>query len=421
VLALTLADAVTRGLRYNLGVIGGDVAERRAAAARLAQLSTLLPSLTGRVVESSQQINLKAFGFSNFPGIAPIVGPFQVFDARASLSQAVLDLTALSNWRASKEAARSAALASRDARDAVVLAVVNLYLQATTGASRIQSAQARVATADAEYKQAVTMRTAGTVAGIDVLRAQVQLRSEEQRLIAFRNDFDRQKLDVARAVGLPLGQQFTLSSSIGFTDRPLLSLDEALRQASENRPDYQAAVAAERAAEWQRRSAAAERMPTVYFNGDYGTIGPSVRDNHGTYTAAVGLQFPIFEGGRIRAAIEEADANLAERRAETADLRGRIDYDVRTAFLNFNSAREQVRVAEDGSKLAAQQLVQARDRFAAGVANNLEVVQAQQAVALAEENLIDSLYLYNLSRAAIGRSVGRAQEIPSTFLGVATP
>ena len=159
-------------------------------------------------------------------------------------------------------------------------------------------------------------------------------------------------------------------------------------------------------------------MPTLYFTGDYGTIGPNVRDNHGTYTAAIGLQFPIFEGGRTRAEIEQADAILTQRRAETADLRGRIDYEVRTSFLNLNSAREQVEVAQSARKLAAEQLVQARDRFAAGVANNLEVVQAQQAVATAEENFISSLYAYNLSKATIGRSIGRAQYIPSEFLGL---
>jgi outer membrane protein TolC len=140
-------------------------------------------------------------------------------------------------------------------------------------------------------------------------------------------------------------------------------------------------------------------------------------DTHGTYTAALGLQFPIFEGGRIRAASEEADALLSERRAESADLRGRIDYEVRTAFLNYNASRDRVEVAQEAQRLAAQQLTQARDRFAAGVANNLEVVQAQQAVATAEENFISSLYDYNLSRAAIGRSIGRAQTTPTDFLG----
>jgi outer membrane protein TolC len=402
-------------------VVSGEFGVRRATAARLTELSNLLPTLTGRVVESSQQVNLKAFGFGNFPGIPSIVGPFQVFDARAALTQAVLDISAVSNWRGSREAVKSAELTSRNVRDSVVLAVVNLYLQAVTGRARIESAESQVATADAAYRQALNMKTAGVVAGIDVLRAQVQLQSEQQRVIALRNEFEREKLDLARAIGLPLGQQFSLTTDVGYGPGPSIALDEALRRSFENRPDYQAALSAQRAAEWQKRAATSSRLPAVYFNGDYGTIGPTVRDNHGTYTAAVGLQFPIFEGGRIRAAIEQADVALAERTAEAADLRGRIDYEVRTSFLNLNAAREQVEVAQSARKLAAEQLVQARDRFAAGVANNLEVVQAQQAVAVAEENFINSLYGYNLSKASIGRSIGMAQNIPSEFLGVSTP
>ena len=383
ILPLTLTDAVTRGLRYNLGSITGQLTSRRVNAARLAELSNLLPNLTGHVVESSQQINLKAFGFGAFPGISSIVGPFQVLDVRASLTQAILDISALDTWRGAREATRAAELTNRNLRDSVVLAVVDLYLRALTSRARTESAKAQLATAEAEYRQALNMKAAGVIAGIDVLRSQVQLQAEQQRNIAVGNEFQREKLDLSRAIGLALGQEFSLTD-IGYLPAPPSSLDDAIRRSYESRPDYQAAVAAESAAEWQKRAASGARFPTLYFTGDYGTIGPNVRDNHGTYTAAIGLQFPIFEGGRTRAEIEQADAILTQRRAETADLRGRIDYEVRTSFLNLNSAREQVEVAQSARKLAAEQLVQARDRFAAGVANNLEVVQAQQAVATAE-------------------------------------
>ncbi len=417
-LDLSLPDAVQRGLRYNLGVITGGLGERRAAAARLTQLSNLLPTLTGRVVESSQQVNLQAFGFGGFPGVPTIVGPFQVFDVRAALTQAVLDISALSNWRSARESVRSAQEANRNVRDLVVLSVVNLYLQAITGRARVEAVQAQIATAEAEYRQATNLKSAGVVAGIDVLRAQVQLQAEQQRGIALRNEFEREKLDLARAIGLPPGQSLALSTDIPYTPEPGLALEDAIRRGFERRPDYQASLSAERAAEWQQRAAKSARLPAVYFTGDYGTIGPSVRENHSTYTAALGVQFPIFEGGRIRAAIEQAQVNSEERHAETSDLRGRIEYEIRTAFLNLRAAREQVDVAQSARKLAAEQLVQARDRFAAGVANNLEVVQAQQAVALAEESYISSLYAFNLAKASLGRSVGSAQSIPSEFLGV---
>lgn len=421
VLDLTLSDAVARGLKYNFGAVSGELSTRRATAARLAELSNLLPNLNGRIVYSSQQVNLKAFGFGGFPGIPAIVGPFEVLDVRAALNQAIVDIRAWSNWKASREAVRSAELTNRSIRDSIVLVVVNLYLGALAGRARITSAEAQVATAQAEFRQASNMKEAGTVAGIDVLRAQVQLRAEEQRVIALRNDFERQKLDLARAIGLHEGQQFTLATAIPTAGPTMPELEDALRQARDTRPDYQASLATEKSAEWQRRAATSARIPALYFSGDFGTIGPSVRDTHATYAAAVGLQFPIFEGGRIRAAIERSSAELAERRAETADFRGRIDYQVRTAFLNVNAARERVAVAEEARRLAGEQLVQARDRFAAGVTNNLEVVQSQQAVAVAEENYIESLYVWNLSRAAVGYAVGRAQQIPGEFLGVTTP
>jgi outer membrane protein TolC len=415
---LTLPEAVNRALRYNLGTIVADVATRRATAARLAELSALLPNATGRSTVSSQQVNLKAFGFGGFPGIPSIVGPFQVFDLRAALSQAVLDLRALNGWRASRETAVSAEWSGRNARDLVTLAVVNLYLQAVTGAARVRSEEAQLATAEAEHKQALNLKAAGTVAGIDVLRAQVQLQAEQQRGIALRNELEREKLDLARAIGLPAGQQFSLATEILDAPAPTVTLEQALGESLQARADYRAASAAERAAEFQRRSATSARLPALYFNGDYGTIGPSLRDNHGTYTAALGVQIPIFEGGRIRAGIEEADAVLEQRRAETADLRGRIDYEVRVAFLDLNAARERVGVARSARQLAGQQLTQARDRFAAGVANNLEVVQAQEAVAQAEENYIGALYAFNLAKASLGRATGRAERIVTDYLGV---
>jgi outer membrane protein TolC len=420
-LPLTLSDAIDRGLRNNLGVVLGDLGTRRATATRLAELASLLPSLTASVSEASQQINLQSLGFRGFAGVPPIIGPFQVFDARAFLSQAVLDWSALSSWRGSKESVNAATLAARNVRDAVVLAVVNLYLQAVAGGARVDAAAARVATAEAEYKQAANMKSAGVVAGIDVLRAQVQMQSEQQNLIALRNDVERYKLDLSRAIGLPPGQQFSLATQVPFTPAPALELQDALRSAYENRSDYLASEALARAAEWRKRAAESKRLPALYFNGNYGTIGPSMIQNHGTYTAALALQFPIFDSGRIRARIEEADAALEEQRADEASLRGRIDYEVRTALLDLNAAREQVTVAESAQKLAGEQLVQARDRFAAGVANNLEVVQAQQAVATAQENLIRSLYAWNLARAALLRASGMTSRIASDLAGGGKP
>jgi outer membrane protein TolC len=348
------------------------------------------------------------------------VGPFEVFDARAALSKAVFDLSAISAYRSAGESERASRFSLEGVRDAVVLAVIELYLRGTAAAARVETASAQLRTADAAYRQAVNQKEAGVVAGIDVLRAQVQQQAQQQRLIALRNEEQRSLLDLARAIGLPLEQSFRLSDRVPFAPGPDLQLAAALKRAYDGRSDYQAALAAERAALLERRAAESQRYPAVYASGNYGTIGPSVTDSHGTYTATVGVQFPIFEGGRIRADVMRADAVVHQRQAEAADLRGRIEYEVRNAFRDLESAREQVDVAQSTVKLAAETLTQAQDRFQAGVANNLEVVQAQEAVTTSNENLISSLYVYNVAKASLARAVGEIRTAYPKYLGLSS-
>jgi outer membrane protein TolC len=417
VLALSLKEAIDRGLKYNLALITGEQSTRLAEAARLTALSALLPDLTARTSGTSQQVNLKALGFRGFPGIPLIVGPFRVFDVRAYLTQAIFDFSAISAHRSEAENVKAARFAYQNARDAVVLAVVNLYLQAITGTARIESATAQVATANAAFKQADDLRKVGVAAGIDVLRSQVELQREQQQLIFDLSEFEKEKLNLARAIGLPLGQQFRLSDRIPYGPAPALTVDSALKEAYGARPDYQSALAAERAAELQKRSAQAERYPSIHFDGNYGAIGRGPNDAHGTYTAAVDVRVPLFDGGRIRADVLRADAEIEQRRAETGDLRGRIDYEVRTAFLDLTSGSDQVAVAQSAVQLANEQVRHATDRFQAGVANSLEVVQAQQALATANENYTSALFAYNLAKASIARAIGMAEKRSAEFLG----
>ena len=419
-LPLSLAEAIDRGLRYNLGTILADQGARATRGARLIALSKLLPNVTTRTAESSQQLSLAAFGFPGLPGIAPILGPFGLSDARARLSQSIFDFRSIQSTRAASEDAKAADYSSLDARDVVVLAVTNLYLQSLAGASRVDAARAQVATAEAVYKQAVDFKQNGLAPAIDVLRAQVKLQEQRQRLIFFRNEFEKLELGLGRAIGLPDGQLLRLTDAAAFAPMPpSLTLEEARARAMGSRRDYQSALARMHAAELARKAAQAGRLPSLDFSGDYGTIGPSLANSHGTYTAAIGLNIPIFQGGRVRGEVLEADALLEQRRAQLADLRGQIAFEVRTAFLDLNAAGDQVQVARGAVDLAQQQLTQAQDRFAAGVTNNLETIQAQEAVATAAENYISSLYAYNAAKAALGRSMGGAEKtIPSLLEGV---
>ena len=201
----------------------------------------------------------------------------------------------------------------------------------------MDAAQAQAATAEAVYRQAVDFREAGVVPAIDVLRAQVELRTQQQRLIFFRNELEKEKLRLARAIGLPDGQPFRLTDSVPFTAAPPLAVDEAIARAYVSRMDYQSATARLRAAELGRYAAEAGRLPSLAFDGNYGTIGPSLANSHGTYTAAVSLNIPVFQGGRVRGEVLEADAALEQQRAQLEDLRGRIAFEVRTAFLDMTA------------------------------------------------------------------------------------
>jgi outer membrane protein TolC len=327
-----------------------------------------------------------------------------------------LNLRAIRENRAAGQEEKASNYSNLDARDTVVLVVTGLYLESVAGASRVDAAQAQAATAEAVYKQAVDFREAGVVPAIDVLRAQVELRAQQQRLIFFRNEIEKEKLRLARAIGLPDGQPFRLTDSVPFAAAPPLSVDEAIARAYSSRMDYQSAAARLRAAELGRNAAEAGRLPSVAFNGNYGTIGPSLANSHGTFTAAVSLNIPVFQGGRVRGEVLQADAALEQRRAQLEDLRGLIAFEVRTAFLDMTSASDQVGVARSAVDLSHQQLTQAQDRFAAGVTNNLEAIQAQEAVATANENYISSLFAYNAAKASLARAVGGAEKLIPAFL-----
>jgi outer membrane protein TolC len=417
VLPLSLVEAVERGLKYNLGLLLTWEGTREARGARWRALSDLLPDIKAQTSETREQINLRAFGFGGLPGISPIVGPFDVFDARAFLSQPVFDMHAIQNFRAEAENQKAANYSYQDARDLVVLVSANLYLMAVAGESRVKAAQAQLDTAQALYNRAVDLKKAGVVPAIDELRSRVEFEDRRQRLIYFQNESVKQKLNLARAIGLPLGQEIALTDRIPYTPLPSMTFEESLERAYRSRADYQRTLSQVRAAKLARKAAQGERLPSLHFNADYGDIGPVPGASHGTFSVAATLTVPVFQGGRVHGKILEADALLRQRQSELEDMRARIEYEVRTAFLDLKASGEQVQVAQSAADLAGEQMKQAQDRFAAGVVNSIEVVQAQEAVATAEENYISSLYAYNLAKASLARALGLAEEGFKQLLG----
>lgn len=415
VLALSFKDAIDHGLRNNLGLLLQSDTSIAARSQRWKELSHLLPNLTTGTSENLEQINLAAEGI-RIPGIPSIIGPFGYFDTRAYLTQTLFDYSRLQRERGAASSEQAAQYSYKDARDLVVLAVGNAYLQSLAGAARVETAQAQVTTAQALYDRAVDQQKAGVAPAIDTLRAQVELQARQQQLIVARNSYAKEKLGLARVIGLPPGQEFTLSDTAPYEPLATLGLEQALQRAYATRSDYQAALQRVRAAQQMRNAATAEHFPTLNFSGNYGAIGTNPGNSHGSFLVTGTLNIPIFQGGKIHSDVLEAEATLRQRRQELDNLRGQIDYDVRTALLDLTAASDQVQVARSSVDLANQTVIQARDRFIAGVTDNLEVVQAQEAVAQANENYISSLYAHNLAKVSLARALGMAEEAVKQYL-----
>jgi outer membrane protein TolC len=422
-LTISLDDAVQRGFKSNLGTVNYQQILRRAAGQTTADRSFLLPQANGSLTGVDTQTDLDALGFSSFkiniPGFAfpTILGPYHYFDLRAGVSQSILDATRLNTYRATRQNGKAAQFSAQDVRDLVALAVTSAYLQIVSDGARVDSARAQVASAQATYQQAVDRHDAGVAARIDVTRSQVELQTEQQRLTSVENDLAKQKIAFGHLIGLPPAQEFTLTDALPFAPLNDITIDQALARATANRADLKAAEAQIHAAELTKRAAQAERLPTISVGADYGVIGVDPTNSHGTFNVTGSVRVPIWNGRRSNGDIEQADAAVEQRRAEYQELRARIDAEIRTAFLDLNSAATQVRVADSNRTLAADTLQQARDRFAAGVTDTIEVVQAQESVAAAEQDYINSLYSHNLAKATLARSMGQADQNIKEFLG----
>jgi outer membrane protein TolC len=415
VIALTFRDAIERALRHNLAGLLSEYNTVAARGQKWEQLSALLPNVDADVQEVAQKQSLEALGlrgalFPGGPSLPRVIGPFSYFDMRASASMRLFDWKAIQKYRAATTSETVAKLNLKDARELVVLATGNVYLEAIAGAARVETAQAQVATAKALYDKAVAQQQAGVSPAIDTLRAQVQFQTRRQQFIAATNDFAKQKLVVARVIGLAPGQEFSLAEHAPYEAFPQPDLDESLHRAYTLRSDYKAAQSRVAAAQFEYSAARAGYYPTLNFAADYGEIGALPASVLPTFHAVGTLNIPIFEGGKVHADVLKAEASLRQSEAQLADVKGLIDQDVRNAVLDLKSSSEQVEVAQSSVNLADQALTQSQDRFSAGVTDNLEVIQAQEAVASAHESLISSLYFHNLAKVAFARAIGRAEE-----------
>lgn len=338
-----------------------------------------------------------------------MVGPFGILEGRLYLSWNAFDPVVRRRGRALAATLEATRWSQRDAEDLLVLLVTDAYLRTLAWESQVEAAEAQVRTASALRDLAASRRDSGLAAGIEVLRAEVRLSTERQRRIAARNDYSKQRLALAQAIGLPLRRDFKLVGRLGAQPAPRLPLEEALTRAYANRADLRAAESEVEAALEARRAAQGERWPALSLDGNYGTVGNGSDSLEEVYSVGAILRVPLFVGGRVRGERMESEARLGQRRAELEDLRSTIYYEVSTVLLDLEASSEQVEVTEGALSVATEQLEQAGDRFAAGVSSNLEVVEAQEALAAAKEDWIFSQYRYDLNKARMVRVLGEAE------------
>jgi outer membrane protein TolC len=416
VLDLTLADAIHRGLRQNLGIILQSSNQQNAHGQELEELQALLPTVTGDASIEVEQINLAAFGLK-FPGLKPIIGPFQVVDFRAYLTQNLVNVTALESYLAAKHNFKAAKLSAEDARNMVVLTVGNAYLLCVADAARIDAVNASLATAKVSLDQATASHDAGISPRLDVLRAQVDYQNEQQSLISATNQLAKDKLALARTIGLPLDQAIRLTDSEPYSALDNLDPAAAFTLALKNRKDLAAAAEQVAAAQSQKTAAFADQFPTAKFTGDFGDIGETPGHSHGTYTATGKVEAPILQIAKTRGEEDVADSNYQQSRDKLADQIQQVNADIRDSILDIQTAAKLVDAAKSNVDLANEELNEAQQRFHAGVADNLPVSQAQTSVEQANDQYIAALYQHNAAKLSLARALGVAETNLKDYLG----
>ncbi len=409
IIDLSLDEAMQRGLQANLGIILSGTLEAGARAERMSQLQSLLPAVDFTAKEAAMQTDLPAQGL-RIPGFPTIIGPFGFTDVRASLTWSLINVTSLRNYLAARHNFAAARLSAEDARDLVVLTVGNAYLLVLADETQVSSVEAQVATAKVSLDQAVANHQAGTAPLLDELRARVDYQSLEQQLIAARNAQEKDKLALARTIGLPLAQSFHLTDKAPYAPFDDLDAEKLMQQAKANRKDLAALVEETAAAAEQRKAATAARLPAVEANADYGDIGATLAHSHGTVDATASLSVPVFEEFALRGLAQQAQAQLDTAQAQLSDKNAQVEADVRDALLDIASAQKLVEVAQSSVELANEALKEAQERYANGVSDNLAVSQAQQSVAQADSQYVVSLYRHNVAKLSLARALGDGQD-----------
>jgi outer membrane protein TolC len=411
---LSLSEAIDLAIQNNLATLLARERKQEARGLEKESLSGLLPNVSAGAYQANLTENLAALGFQpgRFPGFdSTFIGPFNNFDARARLQQTIFSLSAVRNYQAGRAVVRVAGLQEDLAREQVAIFTALTYLEALRSDRALVAVQADVALAQALLTLAQDQRNAGVATGVDVTRAETRLAQQQLRLAQAQTALDEAQLQLQRVIGVPLGTQPTLTDTMRFVSETLPAVDSAVAQAEQDRPEARIAAAQLDLADYRKKAARADLLPNLEFLGDYGVSGitPTNTDLP-TRRAAVQLNVPIFNGGLTQGKIAVAASQERQSQLELGSTRGQIEEDVRLAFAALHTTAEGVRAADKALELAQRELTMARDRFRAGVTDNLEVISAQAAVAEARAAQVTALAQYNATRLNLAAALGHAQQ-----------
>ncbi len=412
-LRLTLHDAVIAALKENPQVQIATLTFAESQEDKSIARSALLPQAGLEVFDRAIRANLYAEFGSKFPGIPEHAGPFQFFQGGPGVSMPLLDLTLWRRWQAAHQGVNASQAQETTVREQVVLLVVSQYLAGMRADAAVKAAQSRVDLAQALYDQANDLQKHGVGTGIDTLRANVELQNEKQRLLEAQTQQKVALYGLARLLNIDPQREIELADTPSFYETPQIDASRSLEQAYETRPEMKALAAQAHIADLAKRAASESRLPTLNFQGTWGEQGLSAPSAIPAYVYQLTVDVPLFTGGRIHAEIAKADLELKKVDQDRTDLRNQIALEVKTSQAQLDAAQHEVDVANLGVKLAQEEVSQARDRFQAGVANNIEVVSAQDSLARANDNQIDALYRYNQSRADLSHAIGQIEGLYS--------
>ena len=412
-LRLTLDQAVGLALKQNPTAQIAVLTAAQSEQDRNISRADLLPQVGARISDEAQKVNLLAQfgGTTPFPGFPKTLGPYQIFSAGPSVSAPVFDLTLWRRYQAAQNTLSASKANSLSTREQVILLVVSQYIGTLRAAANVQASQSRVELAQALYDQAADLQKEGVGTGIDTLRANVELQNEKQRLIQAETDRETSLFGLSRLLNLDPRQPIEQADSLSFFDTPQPEVESSMEAALGAREEWKALESQIKAAGYQKKASQDSRLPSLQFDGDFAYVGTSGNTTLPTYTYQASVNMPLFTGGRIRAEVVRADLEIRKLQEQRDDLRNQIALEVKTALLNLRSARNEVEVANLGVQLSKDEVDQARDRFKAGVANNIEVIQAQDSLSRANDNQIAALYRFNQARADMARSIGQMEKI----------